>query len=54
MNVNSNNEQIARSKIFDYVKEFKSRMIENMKVYYFLYQHLYSLIYDNKIILKNF
>ena len=35
--MNSNNKQIARSKIFDYVKEFKNQMIENIKIYHFLY-----------------
>ena len=54
MNVNSNNKQITRSKIFDYIKEFKNRVIENIKICYFLYQHLYFLTYDNKIMLKNF
>ena len=52
--MNSNNKQTARSKIFDYVKGFKSRMIENIKICYSLYQHLYSLIYDNKIMSKSF
>ena len=54
IDINSNKKQTARSKIFDCVKDFKNRVIENMKVCYPPCKHWYSLTYDNSVIFRSF